>query len=89
MANDLRRKRATAALFSLIVAWLLGFAGFLAGTYLWDHFGPPASDPDDTVAQLCGLLIGGAMAVGGFAGLLWIFWPRTMPKASRVVSTPD
>lgn len=79
-----RGKRAVAAiLFSLIIACLLGFAGLLAGMYLWGHFGPPATDADDTDAYLCGLLAGGIVAVGGYGAMLWKFWPRTTPKAPQ------
>ena len=83
MANHLQRRRAAAILFSLIVASLLGLGGLLAGMYLWGHFGPRATDPDDTDAYLFGLLVGGVMAVGGCVTLLWKFWPRATPKASQ------
>jgi hypothetical protein len=69
-------RAATAILFSLIMACLLGFGGLLAGMYLWGHFGPPAKDYDETDAYLCGLLVGGVVAIGGGAALLWTFWPR-------------
>jgi hypothetical protein len=83
MANHLRRRRAAAILFSLIVACLLGLGGLLAGMYLWGHLGPSAKDPDDTDAYPCGLLVGGVMAMGGFGALLWKFWPHATPKASQ------
>jgi hypothetical protein len=83
MANHLRRRRAAAILFSLIVASLLGLGGLLAGMYLWDQLGPPANDPDDTDSYLCGLLVGGVMAMIGCGALLWKFWPRATPKASQ------
>jgi len=63
--NSRRKRAATAILFSLIVACLVGFGGLLVGSYLWSHFGIPASDPEDTGAFLCGLLVGGAAAIGG------------------------
>ena len=83
MTNHLQRRRAATILFSLIVACLLGLGGLLAGSYFWVHLGPPANDPDDADAYLCGLLIGGVMAIGGFAALLWKFWPRATTKASQ------
>jgi hypothetical protein len=82
MTEHSRRKRTAAAvLFSLIMACLLGFGGLLIGMYLWGHYGQPANDPDDTDAYLCGLLVGGIMAVGGGMASLWKFWPRALPKA--------
>jgi hypothetical protein len=83
MTKHPRGWRAMAAIsFSLIVGCLLGFGGLLAGMYLWGHFGPPAKDPDDTDAYLCGLLVGGVMAIAGSMALLWMSWPRATPKAS-------
>lgn len=73
MSNYLWRRRAATILFSLIVACLLGLGGLLAGSYLWGHLGPPAKDPDDTEAYLCGLLVGGVMVMSGFGALLWKF----------------
>jgi hypothetical protein len=67
----------------LIMGYLLGLGGLLAGMYLWGHFGPPARDPDDTDAYLCGLLVGGVMAISGVIVLLWMSWPRAAPKASQ------
>ena len=87
MSNHLRRRRAAAILFSLIVACLLGLGGLLAGSYLWGHLGPPAKDPDDTEASLCGLLVGGVVVMSGFAALLWKFWPRATPKAPQSSGT--
>jgi len=87
METHLRRRRAAAILFSLIVAYLLGLGGLLAGSYLWDHFGPPARDPDDTDAYFCGLLVGGAMAIGGGVTLLFKFWPRSTTTASQSMGT--
>lgn len=84
MVNSLQRRRASAVLFSLIMACLLGLGGLLAGSYLWDHFGPPARDPDDTEAYLVGLLVGGVMAIGGGVTLLWKFWPRPAQIMQRV-----
>jgi len=57
-------------------AYLLGLAGLLVGMYLWGHFGPPATDPDDTDAYFFGLLVGGLLVCGVVASL-WKFWPRT------------
>jgi hypothetical protein len=74
---------ATAILFSSIMACVLGFGGLIAGMYLWRHFGPRAKDFDETNAYLCGLLVGGALAIGGGVALLWTFWPRTVPRASQ------
>lgn len=83
MREGSRLKRAaTAILFSLIMAWLLGIGGFLAGSYLWGHYGRPANDPDDTDAYLAGLLVGGAAAISGGTVLLWKFWPRVTLKSS-------
>jgi hypothetical protein len=62
---------------------MLAFGGLLAGMYLWGHFGPPAKDPDDTAAYLCGLLVGGVMALVGGMALLWKFWPRATPGVSQ------
>ena len=84
MVNSLQRRRASAVLFSLIIACLLGLGGLLAGSYLWDKFGPPARDPDDTDAYLCGLLVGGVMAIGGGVTLLWKFWPRAAKRMEHV-----
>lgn len=82
MTPHSRQSRAlTAIAFSLIMVCLLGFVGLLAGAYLWGHFGPAPRDPDETDAYLCGLLVGGIMAMGGCMALLWKFWPRATPKA--------
>ena len=77
MVNSLQRRRASAVLFSLITACLLGLGGLLVGMSLWRHFGLPAKDPDDTDAYLFGLLVGGLLAICGIVGSLWRFWPRT------------
>ena len=74
--NSLLRRRAATFLFSLIMACLLGLGGLLVGMYLWGHFGPPSTDPDDTDAYLFGLLVGGLLGMGGIVGSLWKFWPR-------------
>lgn len=72
-----RMWRAVAAiLFSLIIGWMLALAGLLVGMYLWSHFGPPTSDPDETDAYRCGLALGGIMAICGAGGLMWKLWPR-------------
>jgi hypothetical protein len=70
------KRVAAAVVFALLMAFVLGFGGLLGGGYLWSHFGPPANDPDETGALLCGLLVGGSMAVGGATAILWKFWPR-------------
>jgi hypothetical protein len=85
--NSQRGRRAAALLFSLIMACLLGLGGLLVGMYLWGHFGRPANDPDDTGAYLCGLLVGGVMAIGGGTASLWKFWPRTSPKSSQATGS--
>lgn len=87
METHLWRRRAAAILFSLIVAYLLGLGGVLAGSYLWAHFGPPARDPDDTDAYFCGILVGGAMAIGGGVTLLCKFWPRSTTTALQSKGT--
>jgi hypothetical protein len=76
--NNAQLKRAAAAIvFSLLMAFVLYIPGFLGGNYLWSHFGPPANDPDQISALICGLLVGGSMALTGVATILWKFWPRT------------
>jgi hypothetical protein len=82
--NPQRRRAAAAILFSLIMACLLGLAGFLAGSYLWGHYGPPADDPDEFDAYLCGLLVGGLLAIGGGIASLRTFWLR--PRAKIIAS---
>lgn len=76
MTASLTRRRAAAVLFSPIMACLLGLGGLLVTAYLWEHFGPPATDPDDTNAFLFGLLVGALLAACGIVGSLWKFWPR-------------
>ena len=83
MAESRSKRAVAAALFSSIMACLLGFGGLLIGMYLWSHFGPPARDPDETDAYLCGLLVGAVMAIGGGSVLLWWTWPRVSSEASR------
>jgi|SRR5690348_4198497 hypothetical protein len=80
MTNHLQRRRAATILFSLIVACLLGLSGLLAGSYFWVHLGPPANDPDDTDAYLCGLLVGGVMAIGGLQRCYGSFGPALQQK---------
>ena len=83
--SKVKRVAATVA-FSLLMAFVLGLGGLLGGDYVWSHFGPPANDPDETSALLCGLLVGGLLAVGGAVVILWKFWPRTplkSPQANR------
>jgi hypothetical protein len=87
MSNHLWRRRAATILFSLIVACLVGLGRLLAGSYLWGHLGPPAKDPDDTEAYLCGLLVGGVVVISGFGALLWKFWPRATPKSPQSSGT--
>jgi hypothetical protein len=65
MTGKSRLKRGAAAVpFSVIMASVLGFGGFLGGSYLWDRYGGPITDPDDAYAYLCGLLVGGVIAIG-------------------------
>jgi Na+-driven multidrug efflux pump len=81
MTKAKKTKRAvTAILFSLILGGLLGFVGLLVGMYLWTHFGRPPKDPDDSDAYLCGLVVGGLMALIAASGSLWKFWPRNQAK---------
>ena len=80
---SLRQWRGSAILFSLIVACLFGLSGLLAGSYVWDRFGPLARDPDNTEGYFCGLLVGGAMAIGAGVTLLFKFWPRSTTTASQ------
>jgi hypothetical protein len=71
-------KRAAAAIvFSLLMAFVFYLAGFLGGNFLWSRFGPSANDPDETSALICGILVGGSMALIGAAKILRKFWPRT------------
>jgi hypothetical protein len=84
MTENSQLKRAVSALFfSVIVACLLAFAGLLGGSYVWAHHGRPSNNSDDTDSYLCGLLVGGVMAIGGGAASLWRFWPRPLPKPSQ------
>jgi len=80
--NSKLRRVALALLFALLMAFPLGLGGFLGGGYLWSRFGPRATDADEPEAYLCGLLVGGFMAVGGGVAILWKFWPRASPKSS-------
>jgi hypothetical protein len=66
------------------MACLLGLGGLLAGSYVWDHFGPPANDPDDTNAYLFGLLVGCLLAICGIVGSLWKFWPRAAKRVEHL-----
>lgn len=63
-------RAATAVLFSLIMACLLGFAGDLLGMYAC-HFFQPANNPDDTDVYLCGQVVGPVIAIGGGLFSLW------------------
>ena len=74
---------AEAIFFSLLMAFVPWLVGLLTGMYLWSHFGPPANDPDETSAYLCGVLLGGLMAVAGVVAILWMFWPRAPARTSR------
>jgi ABC-type Mn2+/Zn2+ transport system permease subunit len=75
--NNAQLKRAASAIvFSLLMAFVLYLAGFLGGNYLWSRFGPPANDPDETSALICGVFVGGSMALIGAATILRKFWPR-------------
>jgi hypothetical protein len=78
--NSKLRRVARALLFALLMAFPLGLGGLLGGDYLWSRFGPRATDADETAAYLCGLLVGGFMAVGGGVVIVWKFWPRASPK---------
>jgi len=80
MEYHLQRRRAAAILFSLIMSCVLGLGGFLAGSSLWDHWGPSANDPDDTDAYLCGVLVGSVTAMSIFGVLLWKLWPAPYQK---------
>jgi hypothetical protein len=78
------RRIAAAALFALLMVFVLGLGGLLGGDYLWSHYGPPATDPDEIDALLCGLVVGGIMAVSGGVAIMWKFWPRdASPQSPR------
>ena len=70
------RRAVTAILFSLIMGGLVGFAGLLAGVYLWSRLWSSGKRPDDSDAYLCGLVVGALMALVAVSGSLWKFWPR-------------
>jgi hypothetical protein len=80
--NTKLRRLAGAILFSLLMAFVLWLVGFLGGMYFWSHYGPPANDPDETDAYLCGVLVGAFMAGSGGMAILWKFWPRPSQKSS-------
>jgi hypothetical protein len=83
MRNNSKLKRAVGTIvFSLLIAFVVFLVGFLGGNYLWSHFGPPANDPDETYALICGLIVGGLMAIFAALAILWKFWPRTSLKSS-------
>jgi hypothetical protein len=82
MKKELRRMVAV-VLFSLFMAFPLGLGGLLGGDYVWSHYGPPANDPDETAALLCGLVVGGLMALSGGVVIVWKFWPRASSKSSE------
>jgi len=81
--NSKLRRVAVALLFALLMAFPLGLGGLLGGDYLWSRYGPRATDPDETDAYLCGLLVGGFMAVGGGVTIMWKFWPRASLKSTQ------
>jgi hypothetical protein len=74
--NSLPRRRAAAVLFSLFMGCLLGLGGLLVSSYFWGHFGPLATDPDETAAYLFVLVVGGLLGLCGIAASLWKLWPR-------------
>jgi hypothetical protein len=77
MPTTNRRTRATATIaLALIIETLLGLAGFLAGGYIREHLGSLQTDPDEMASYMWGLLVGGVSALSGFAGCLFVFWPR-------------
>ena len=83
--TDTRRKRAAAAiLFSMIMALVFGFVGFLGGSYLWTRYVPPGDDADDIHAYFGGLVISGVLAIGGGATSLWMGWPRRAAKRDEL-----
>jgi hypothetical protein len=67
-----------AVLFSLLMASLLALGGDIVGMYLPSRFG----DADETDAYLCGVLVGGVLAIGGGVALVWKLWPRALRKES-------
>lgn len=76
--------RVTAAvLFALLLAFPLRLGGLLGGDCSWSHYRPQASDPDETGAYFCGLVVGGFVAVGGSVAILWKFWPRVSLQLSQ------
>jgi hypothetical protein len=88
MRPKLNTKRAAAVLFSLIIASLLGLVGLLFGGWLWDRYALPTRDADDTAAYLCGLLVGGVLALSGGVACLWRFWPHVRAGRTKSVSSP-
>jgi len=68
-----------AILFSLLIAWLLALGGLLGGSYLCSLYGPLS---DETDTYVCGVLLGGVLAIGGGITLLWKFWPRAPVEKS-------
>jgi hypothetical protein len=83
MKPNQAKRAVTAILFSLIMAGLLGLGGRLVGMYLWAHFGRLSKDPDDSDVYLCGLAVGGLMALIAGTISLWKFWPRNAAKAPQ------
>jgi hypothetical protein len=82
MRNNSKLKRALGAIvFSLLMAFVLYLLGFIGGYYLWSHFGPPANDPDETYALICGIIVGGLIAIFGALAILWKFWPHASLKS--------
>jgi len=82
MATRNSWRAVASVLFSSIVACLLGLGGFLGGSYVRSHYGPPSGDPDESDAYSCGLLVGGAIAIAGGTLSLWKFWPGASRKSS-------
>jgi hypothetical protein len=74
-------RAAATIIFSVIVTAVSGFLGMLLGWYLCPHFGRPANGPDDTDTLICGLLVGGIVALGVGSTLLWKFWPSAKDRS--------
>ena len=83
--NAKRKRAAAAVLFSLIMACVLGLVGFLGASYLWGRYGAATNDPDDTDAYLCGLLVGGVVAISAGMVSLLKFWPKSSQINGEIV----
>jgi hypothetical protein len=69
--NPTQRKRLAATiLFCVAMGFLLFLGGFLAGSYLWNRFGPLANNADDLASYNCGVVAGAVLAVAGTAAFL-------------------